>query len=94
MGVEVHERPSDPKREVSAAIARAQADLERAVQELDRLPAVDLHSIALAAHALNNFLTVSGGVVDLLIATQATIDPTIPIARSRYGWRGCRTRPT
>ena len=67
MGVEVHERPSNPKREVSAAIARAQADLERAVQELDRLPAVDLHSIALAAHALNNFLTVSGGVVDLLI---------------------------
>lgn len=60
-------RSSNPKQEVAAAIARAQADLERAVEELDRLPAVDLHSIALAAHALNNFLTVSNGVVDLLI---------------------------
>src|SRR5206468_11538236 len=34
---------------------------------LFRSPALDLHSIALAAHALNNFLTVSGGVVNLLI---------------------------
>ena len=58
---------ADPKREASAAIAEAQANLERAVAELERLPAVDLQSIALAAHALNNFLTVSGGVVALLI---------------------------
>jgi len=60
-------RRSDPKGEAADAIARAQAELERAVDELSRLPAVDLHSIALAAHALNNFLTVSGGVVAHLI---------------------------
>ena len=60
-------RRSDPKGEAADAIARAQAELERAVEELARLPAVDLHSIALAAHALNNFLTVSGGVVAHLI---------------------------
>ena len=58
-----------PKEEAAAAIARAQSELERAMVELDRLPAVDLHSIALTAHALNNFLTVTGGVVELLIPT-------------------------
>lgn len=67
MSAGVTGRPGDPKREASNAIARAQADLERAVEELARLPAVDLHTIALAAHAMNNFLTVSSGVVNLLI---------------------------
>ena len=67
MSVGADGRPSDPKAEASDAIARAQAELERAVEELARLPAVDLHSIALAAHALNNFLTVTGGVVSHLI---------------------------
>jgi signal transduction histidine kinase len=60
-------RAPDPRREAIAAITRAQVDLQRAIEELDRLPALDLHAIALAAHALNNFLTVSGGVVQLLI---------------------------
>ena len=59
---------SDPKIAASAAIARAQASLEQAVAELDKLPAVDARSIALAAHALNNFLTVSVAVVDFLLA--------------------------
>ena len=58
----VPQRP-DPKREAAAAISRAQADLEHAVRELDRLPALDVHSIALAAHALTSFLTVTGAVV-------------------------------
>ena len=69
MSVGMQGRSLDPKRGVATAIAEAQANLERAVAELDRLPALDLHSIALAAHALNNFLTVSGGVVELLIPT-------------------------
>ena len=58
---------SDPKIEAAAAIARAQASLEQAVAELEKLPALDGRSIALAAHALNNFLTVSVAVVDLLL---------------------------
>ena len=58
---------SDPKVEAAAAIARAQASLEEAIAELDKLPAVDRRSIALTAHALNNFLTVSVAVVDLLL---------------------------
>lgn len=56
----------DPKHEAAAAIARAQANLEQAVAELDKLPAVDASSIGLAAHALNNFLTVSTGVIEFL----------------------------
>lgn len=62
-----HEWSPDPKREAALAIARAQAELEHAVEELTRLPALDVRSIALAAHALTNFLSVTGAVVDLLI---------------------------
>ena len=62
-----HEWSADPKREAAVAIARAQAELEHAVEELTRLPALDVRSIALAAHALTNFLSVTGAVVDLLI---------------------------
>jgi len=58
---------SDPKREAAAAIARAQADLERAVEELGRLPAIDVQAVALAVNALSSFLTITGAVVDLLI---------------------------
>lgn len=67
MAVHTHEWSADPKREATAAIARAQADLERAVDEIARLPAMDVHSVALAAHALTSFLTVTGAVVDMLI---------------------------
>jgi signal transduction histidine kinase len=59
--------PGNPKQAALEAISRAQFELERAVEEIDRLPAVDVHSVALAAHALGNFLTVSRGVMDLLI---------------------------
>src|SRR5262245_39295465 len=62
-----HELSPNPKAAAAASIARAQADLEHALQELDRLPPLDVHAIALAAHALNSFLTVSRGVVELLL---------------------------
>src|SRR4030095_13723270 len=65
--VTAHEWSADPKREAAVAIARAQAELEHAVEELTRLPSLDVRSIALAAHALTNFLSVTGAVVDLLI---------------------------
>ena len=66
MSIAARERP-DPKREAGAAIARAQADLETAVAELQRLPALDLHSLALAVQAMTSFLTVTGAVVEMLI---------------------------
>jgi signal transduction histidine kinase len=62
-----HDESGNAKQAAIAAITRAQQELERAVLQIDLLPAVDVHSVALAAHALNNFLTVSGGVVELLL---------------------------
>ena len=56
-----------PRAAAVAAITRAQADLERAVAELDKLPALDAGSLGLTAHALNNFLTVSFAVVEFLL---------------------------
>jgi signal transduction histidine kinase len=67
MSLDIPGRDINPRAEATAAITRAQVELERALEEIDHLPAVNLHSVALAAHALNNFLTVSRGVVDLLI---------------------------
>jgi len=57
---------ADHKSQVATAIARAQANLEDAVAALDKLAAVDTQSVALAAHALNNFLTVADGTIDFL----------------------------
>jgi signal transduction histidine kinase len=60
--------------------ATAQASLEAAVAELDRLPALDARSIALAAHALNNFLTVSSAVVELLVPVlRDHPEPQVPL---------------
>jgi signal transduction histidine kinase len=56
----------DPRSLAAAAIEQAQANLERAVAELDKLPALDTGSLGLTAHALNNFLTVSTSVVEFL----------------------------
>ena len=69
-----------PKQAAIAAITRAQRELERAVMEIDTLPAIDVHSVALAAHALSNFLTVSSGVVDLLLpALRSHPDPQVTV---------------
>ncbi|MBM4070872.1 MAG: HAMP domain-containing histidine kinase [Planctomycetes bacterium] len=59
------------KDQVAAAISRAQAELERALDELDQLPAFDPGVIAFTAHALNNYLTVTGGTVELLLLSLA-----------------------
>jgi signal transduction histidine kinase len=40
--------------------------LDEALYELDKLPAVSQSSVSYAAHALNNFLMVTGGTVELL----------------------------
>jgi signal transduction histidine kinase len=51
---------------VASAIARAQADLAEALSELEKIPAFDPGSVAFVAHALNNFLVVTGGTVELI----------------------------
>lgn len=68
------------RSEVAAAIQRAQADLEQALADLDKLPAVDVRSLGLAAHALSNFLTVSGAVVDgLMLSLRDHPEPQVRI---------------
>jgi signal transduction histidine kinase len=57
---------TDPKSQATAAIEKAQEALDEALSDLAKLPAVDTKAIGLSAHALANFLTVSGAVVDLL----------------------------
>jgi signal transduction histidine kinase len=58
---------SDPKSDAAAAIARAQSNLDQALADLANVSALDARSVELAAHALNNFLTVAEVVVGLLL---------------------------
>jgi signal transduction histidine kinase len=57
---------AEPKEQIATAIVKARAELEAALYELEKLPAVSHNSVGLAAHALNNFLMVTGGTVELL----------------------------
>jgi signal transduction histidine kinase len=62
---------ADMKGQLAAAIVRAQEHLEHALSELERLSAVDPHVVACAAHALNNYLTVTEGTIELLLSSLA-----------------------
>jgi len=57
------------KEQATAAILRAQAELEEALSELEKMPAVNPGVVAFSAHALNNYLTITGGTVELLLRT-------------------------
>lgn len=50
-----------------AAIEQAQTQLETALAELHSLPASNPHSVAFSAHALNNFLSITSGTIELLM---------------------------
>ena len=52
---------------VAANIVKAKADLEKALTDLEYLPTLDSGATAFAAHALNNFLSVISGTVELLL---------------------------
>ncbi len=54
------------KKQATEAILRAQAELEQALCELDKMPALDPGTVGFSAHALNNYLMVTGGTVELL----------------------------
>lgn len=56
----------DPKEQATASIQEAQAKLDQALEELEHLPAFHGGSIAFAAHALHNYLTVISGTVQLI----------------------------
>ena len=53
------------KEQVTAAILRAQAELEQALGELEKMPAFDPGVVAFSAHALNNYLSVTGATVEV-----------------------------
>src|SRR5438094_4064675 len=59
------------KERVGATIVRARADLEQALADLEHLAEVDARAVAFAAHALGNYLAVTGGTADLLLGSLA-----------------------
>ena len=63
---------ADVKEHVTASIVQAREHLEHALAALERLPALDPSTVACAAHALNNYLTLTGGTVELLRGALAT----------------------
>lgn len=70
----------EAKEHVASAIARAQAELEDALSKLEKMPTFDASSVAFAAHALNNYLTVSGGAIELIMMRLADHpDPQVRI---------------
>jgi signal transduction histidine kinase len=61
----------DQKDSVAASILRARKALDRALEDLEKIPAFHSETVAFAAHALNNYLTVIAGTVDLLMMSLA-----------------------
>ena len=59
----------DPKSQTISSIVKAKAELEEALLQIEQLPAFDPGTISFAAHALNNYLTVSTVTVELLRTT-------------------------
>ena len=71
---------SESKDKIQSAIVKARAELEEALLELEKLPAFSHSAVFFAAHALNNFLTVTGGTMELLSLSLADHpDPQVHI---------------
>ena len=56
-----------PKDNVVKSIDKAKADLERALEDLEHMPAFDVDGLGYAAHVLHNYLTVIEGTTELLM---------------------------
>ena len=54
------------KERIAASIERARDELQRAIGDLDRLPTADVDLVRFVAHALSNYLHVTGATVELL----------------------------
>lgn len=61
----------EDKNQIVLGILRAQSELEAVLSELEKLPPVSESAVHFAAHALNNYLTVTGGTVELLLLALA-----------------------
>jgi signal transduction histidine kinase len=62
---------SETKEQIASAIVRARRELEEALYELEKLPAVSQSSVSFVAHALNNYLNITAGTVELLLLSLA-----------------------
>jgi signal transduction histidine kinase len=58
-----------PKDKVITSLQTAQAELDKALEQLARMPAYDASRVRFAAHTLNNYLAVTGGCAELLQMT-------------------------
>jgi signal transduction histidine kinase len=58
-----------PKDKVIASLTTAQAELDKALEQLARMPSYDAGRVRLAAHTLSNYLAVTGGCAELLQIT-------------------------
>jgi signal transduction histidine kinase len=70
----------DVKQRVATSIEEARADLDRALVELQQLPAFDSNTVGFVAHALNNYLTVT--LVTMETLQRALITHPNPEVRS------------
>jgi signal transduction histidine kinase len=57
---------NNAKERISARLIKAKAELEEALVEMEKLPAFETGTVVFAAHALNNFLTVTAATTELL----------------------------
>jgi len=55
-----------PKDELIASVVRAKSELEQTLSVLEALPAFDPGTVGYAAHAINNYLSLTTGTLDLL----------------------------
>jgi signal transduction histidine kinase len=55
------------REEIITSIKTAQIELENAVEQLGKLPAIDAAAVRYVAHSLNSYLTVTAGCVELLL---------------------------
>ena len=57
---------ADEKERIASVLVKARADLDDALFEMEKLPAVSQSAVNFAAHTLGNFLSVTGGTAELL----------------------------
>lgn len=69
----------ESKARVESAITRAQAALEEALEKLDKMPAFDPSSVGFHAHALNNYLVVAGGIIELVLSDRPHLDTQVTV---------------
>ena len=70
----------DSRTRAAAAITEAKAELDRALAEIDQIKTLDPALLAVVAHALSNYVTITSATVEMLQLTlRGHPDPDVPI---------------